>query len=210
MGIKKSTYQGGRIMKELIKKHIIIFDIIIINIFAVLASAIQYIGMKNAKGISYGDNFYRDSLKYKDFISYNHVSYVAGFILFAISLTLVTIHVFHNRKSIAEKTTTGAFLTVTGFTIMINNLLYLDKFTANIYQKNITSNSMHNVTLYIWPLVTLIVFIIALTIIRTTVETDREAEKMYYVSSGRGAYNMMIGNNNEYIDEYHYDVIVKL
>jgi len=197
-------------MKELIKKHIIIFDIIIINIFAVLASAIQYIGMKNAKGISYGDNFYRDSLKYKDFISYNHVSYIAGLILFVTSLTLVVIHIYHNRKRVADHTTTGAFITAVGFIIMIINLIDLNNFTANLYQKNITSNSMQNVTFYIWPLLTLATFIIVLTIIRTTVETDREAEKMYYVSSGRGAYNMMIGNNNEYVDEYHYDVIVKL
>ena len=200
-------------MKEFIKKHIVAVDLIIINIVAVIASLIQYIGMKDVViEDEYSYSLFNVDVKKNEYIGYNYPNYIIGLVIFSIGLVFILIHLYHNRENIAKYATTSVthgFLSLVGAAIMFVLMIDMDERVSKYYDKLIESSFEQNITLYAWPAITLLSFIIVLTIIRKSFESDVEAEKMYYVSAGKGAYNMMAGSDNEGVDEYHYKEIYK-
>lgn len=199
-------------MKKIFKKGYVFVYVVMIYLFAIIASLVQYIDMVNAADDSKSDPYNIYAPKYEEFVGYNDKSYIIGAVIFGVGLILVLTLMFINRKNIANYAKSG-FMGVVGVILgvmaMFITLLDIDPKVSDYYQKSIESSMMQNITFYIWPFVTLMTFLIMLSIIRKSVENDDEAEKLYHVSSGRGAYDMYAGEDREYYGEYHYKVIYK-
>lgn len=199
-------------MKKLLKKGYVFVYVIMIYLFAIIASLVQYVGMVNVADDSSADPYNVYTPKYKEFVGYNDVSYIIGAVIFGVGLILVMTLMYVNRKNIANHAKSGflgVFWVFMGAMLMLFTLVDMDPKVSDYYHKSIESSMMQDITFYMWPLVTLFLFMIMLTIIRKNVESDIEAEKLYHVSSGRGAYDMYAGVDKEYCGEYHYKVIYK-
>lgn len=190
-------------------KGIVLKHVIVINIIAIIASLIQYVNMIEVDPEI--DIYHTAAPKYEEYIGYSDVSYAAGAILFGMGLIVVIGHLIYKRKEVAANAKSGTlsvFWALIGSAVVMVVLLQMDPLVSDYYKKTIDASEMQNITLFVWPLVTLFLFALTLGIIRSVVETDADAEKLYYLDPGKGNYNMMMDEENEH-KEFHYKEIYK-